>query len=59
MAVENGLQPGHIAGNQLLAIIITAVTQMNGYEDAGPDVNTNTFTCSLLHFFLLSFSFIH
>ncbi|KAF4450171.1 hypothetical protein F53441_6665 [Fusarium austroafricanum] len=41
-AVEHGLQPGHIAGNQLLTIITQALSQMNGCEDAEPVVNNNT-----------------
>ncbi|RKK82162.1 hypothetical protein BFJ68_g17569 [Fusarium oxysporum] len=37
-AVEHGLQPGHIAGNQFLAIITQALSQMN----SGEDTNNNT-----------------
>ncbi|KAG7419277.1 hypothetical protein Forpe1208_v003514 [Fusarium oxysporum f. sp. rapae] len=41
-AVEHELQPGHIAGNQFLAIITQALSQMNSGEDAEPDTNNNT-----------------
>ncbi|KAF6525398.1 hypothetical protein HZS61_011193 [Fusarium oxysporum f. sp. conglutinans] len=39
---EDGPQSGHFAGNPLLSIITRALSQMNCYEDAGPDMNNNT-----------------
>ncbi|PNP76959.1 hypothetical protein FNYG_09698 [Fusarium nygamai] len=39
---EDGPQSGHLAGSPLLAIITRALSQMNCYEDAGPDMNNNT-----------------
>ncbi|WKT54357.1 hypothetical protein QSH57_004941 [Fusarium oxysporum f. sp. vasinfectum] len=41
-AAEDGPQSGHFAGSPLLAIITRALSQMNCYEDAGPDMNKNT-----------------
>ncbi|KAL5603508.1 hypothetical protein FOVSG1_006258 [Fusarium oxysporum f. sp. vasinfectum] len=40
--VEDEPQSGHFAGNPLLSIITRALSQMNCYEDAGPDMNNNT-----------------
>ncbi|KAK7571563.1 hypothetical protein V3481_018774 [Fusarium oxysporum f. sp. vasinfectum] len=39
---EDGPQSGHFAGSPLLSIITRALSQMNCYEDAGPDMNDNT-----------------
>ncbi|KAH7183801.1 hypothetical protein BKA60DRAFT_475141 [Fusarium oxysporum] len=39
---KDGPQSGHFAGNPLLAIITRALSEMNCYEYAGPDMNNNT-----------------
>ncbi|EXK76144.1 hypothetical protein FOQG_19099 [Fusarium oxysporum f. sp. raphani 54005] len=40
--VEDEPQSGPFAGSPLLSIITRALSQMNCYEDAGPDMNNNT-----------------